>query len=1130
MNQDVPKIYSEIVARLAAVRRKENLAAIAFGLLLSGIVFIGVLLLALLVDDIFYLDVLPRTIIFYLILLIAGGLFIWYVTRPLLRLLNILPNEDDSVTAGKVGRKLPHINDHLVDILQLFHERERSQSGQPLYSVDLIDASFEDVREEIDPLDFTSVVDFAGSRRMSRLLGVVAGLTVLMFVLFPTAFFGSATRLLNYSQSFAAPLPFTFIVEPGDKEIVKGETVPIVVRVEGTPQKHITFSSKPEGQIEYEKRTLEATPEGKFKIELPSVKSTTTYFVNSGSVRSNEYKLTVIDRPTVRMLRVNLAFPAYTSLPPRQLDDNIGDVTALKGTRVTVSVEASKDIAEARLVFHDGSETHLNVAGTKATGSLVLMKDRTYHLLIKDHEDITNAEPIEFSMKIIADAYPTASILLPGMNLDIAGNEKLNMLFRINDDYGFSALRLAYKLVQSRYEKPATEFTYIPIPIPDAVRTEGAVAYLWSLNRMSLVPEDVVSYYIEVFDNDNISGPKSALSEIYTVRLPSLDEVFADMDKGHEVSLEGMKEALQNAQEAKKELDELQQQAKKNQQKLDWQEQKKAESLLKKYGDIQKKIDEANKTVEKMVNEMQKNQVLSQETLEKYQELQQMMEQMNSPEFAEAMKKMQQALQQLSPEAMRQALEQFKFSEEEFRKSIERTMNLLKRIQIEQKVDEVVKRAEEMKKQQEELQKSTAQTNPQDKDRLNDLAQQQQDLKQQLDQLQKELEDLRKKMEEFPKEMPLSEMEKAQKTLEQSGLQQQMDQIAQQMQQGQMQQAGQNQQQAEQKMQDLAQQLQQMKQALQQNQQREIVNEMRKALQDLLDLSKREEALKNESQSLQQNSPGFRENAQEQMDLMRDLGKVAENISKLSQKTFGITPEMGKAIGDALRDMNDALQSLEQRNGNNSTQQQSSAMGSLNEAAQQVQGSLASLMANSAGGMGMAGLMGQLHRMSGMQQGINEATQNLGPQQAAEMARLAGEQGMVRKSLEQLAREAANTGELSKLLGDLNQVAQEMREVQTDLAQGNVNPETLKKQDRILSRLLDSERSTRERDYEKRRKAESGKDAVRTSPQEIDLTTQEGRNRLRQDLLKAIEEGYAKDYEELIRKYFEALEQSEKQN
>ncbi len=173
----------------------------------------------------------------------------------------------------------------------------------------------------------------------------------------------------------------------------------------------------------------------------------------------------------------------------------------------------------------------------------------------------------------------------------------------------------------------------------------------------------------------------------------------------------------------------------------------------------------------------------------------------------------------------------------------------------------------------------------------------------------------------------------------------------------------------------------------------------------------------------------------------------------------------------------------------------------------------------------MAGFLQRLQQMGARQQGINQETRGLSQQQLAEMARLAGEQGAVRKSLEQLTREAAASGDLSKLLGDLRSVAKEMRDVQTDMAQGEVNPETVRKQERILSRLLDSQRSAEERDLEKRRKAESGQNVLRPAPGPIDLSTQEGKNRLRRDLLRALEEGYAREYEELIRKYFEILEQ-----
>ena len=73
--------------------------------------------------------------------------------------------------------------------------------------------------------------------------------------------------------------------------------------------------------------------------------------------------LTVADRPVVRLLRLNLNFPSYTRLPSRELEDNMGDVTALKGTRVVFSVETNKDLAEATVVFSDSSRLAMKIDG-----------------------------------------------------------------------------------------------------------------------------------------------------------------------------------------------------------------------------------------------------------------------------------------------------------------------------------------------------------------------------------------------------------------------------------------------------------------------------------------------------------------------------------------------------------------------------------------------------------------------------------------------------------------------------------------------------------------------------------------------------------------------------------------------
>ncbi len=1126
---DTTGVYTEMHGRLAAVRRKQNTAAVIHGAAFSGALFLSAVLLALIGEEIFNFSVVGRTVLFWTLVLLALALFLRRIGRPLGRLVGILPGESDLETAGVVGHRIVRVNDRLVNALQLLTEVD----ARRIYSEDLIDAALTDLCEDCEGIDFTSAVNRAGTPLTGRILAAAFLSCIVLFALFPTAFFGAADRLLHFNEAYAVALPFRFNVEPGSREIIKGETIPVRVRVTGENPGDVSIAFRRRGDIAYEEVMLRADGAGEYHHQFPPVTETTEYYVHARGIRSEDYTLTVIDRPLIRLLRVTVVPPAYSRLPVRMQDDNVGDVAALRGATIRFDINVSKALKSGEIAFSDSTVLPLGIAGSRAHAALVLMKERTYHIGLRDSAGTGSVDPVEYTLRIVPDASPGITLLSPSENLDVTDTTPVTLLAKITDDYGFSRLRLAYKLVQSKYEKPAKEFTYVPLPVPPSGTLEALVPYRWSIAGLHLVPEDVISFYVEVFDNDVISGPKSAISEIYALRFPSMDEVFAQADRGHEASIGGMQDALQQAQEARKEMEELTQSLRSSADKLEWQDRRKAEELLKNYGEVKAKMDSVRAAVDRMVDEMSKNRVLSPETLEKYQELQHMMDQLSSPEFAEAMKQLQQAMQQMSPDALRQAMQQFSFSEETFRKSIERTMNLLKRIQIEQKIDEAVRRTDQMMKQQEALKENTGKTTAGDRDRMEQLTKEQKEVQEHLRDLGAQMGDLQKKMEDFPAEMPLSELEHAREEMAQDSLGRTMESISHDMEQMQPGEASRKQQQAVASMGKLGEHLRSMQREMRQNQQRQVLNAMRRSLRDLLDLSKREETLKDESESLEPNSRRFRDNEEAQMEAMRDLGTVAEELAGLSQRTFGVTPEMGKSIGDAMRSMNDAMRSLRQRNRSTASQQQTDAMASLNEAAERVEDSMNAMQQGGGQGMGMAGLMQRLQRLSRQQGGINDASRNLGgmtPEQAAEMSRLAGEQGMVRKSLEQLAREAASVGDLKKLMGDLNQVAREMAEVETDMSSGNVNPETVRKEDRILSRLLDAQRATRERDFEKKRTSTAGQDVTRESPASLMLTAGQEKDRLRRDMQKALEEGYAREYEDLIRRYFEILEQLESHN
>jgi hypothetical protein len=242
---------------------------------------------------------------------------------------------------------------------------------------------------------------------------------------------------------------------------------------------------------------------------------------------------------------------------------------------------------------------------------------------------------------------------------------------------------------------------------------------------------------------------------------------------------------------------------------------------------------------------------------------------------------------------------------------------------------------------------------------------------------------------------------------------------------------------------------------------------------------------------------------------------------------------MGKSIGNALSKMSQSIGSLSNRSTHVASGHQTEAMSSLNQTAHELQNAIKNMGNQGQQGQGMPSLLQQLGNMASQQQGINQGMMPFGsgsgqltPQQQAELSRLAGEQQAVRKSLDQLKEEAEKYGNQDRILGDLDKISKDMQEVIEEMRNKNVDENTIQKQERILSRLLDAQRSMRERDFEKQRKSNTGQDFTRESPKDIDFNLLNSKNKLQQDLLKAIESGFAKDYETIIRKYFESIEKS----
>ena len=371
----IEHIRSDLLARLQAVRYKLRRRELLQGVILVTLLSLGVVLVVLILEGTFHFETSGRRVLFWSAVAGILGVMVWYVGRPLLRLFGLVRQESDAGLALMIGRAFPRINDHLLNGLQLLEEHARG-----FYSAVLIEAALQDLHSEIAPIDFRTGVTNTTSRTLARVLLASGAIAALLLVLFPDPFAGSAHRLWHYSEAFASPQPFSFVIEPGDKEVVKGESVAITIRIVGQQQQQLVLGSKRDREEVEERRNLDRRSDGTFHYEFVALKSTTSYTVSAGVVQSPTFRLSVVDRPVAKVLRVSLRFPPYTGLASKQLDDNVGDIVALKGTRASFFLEANKELREAVLLFGDSTRSPLRVRGTRATGDLILMKDCSYQI------------------------------------------------------------------------------------------------------------------------------------------------------------------------------------------------------------------------------------------------------------------------------------------------------------------------------------------------------------------------------------------------------------------------------------------------------------------------------------------------------------------------------------------------------------------------------------------------------------------------------------------------------------------------------------------------------------------------------------------------------------------------------
>lgn len=1133
--------------RLRAARRRITGAAVARGVLVTTAVVGAAFLVALGAEATVWLGVELRTALFWLIVAALATLAVAFVGVPLLRGMGLLPGLGERDLVRRADQDYDGVGDRLATLLDLADRHSSGDSGR------LHAAALDALGAEVADVPFERVRAFGPVRKALPWAIVPALGIVLALVLAPQTVGAAAGRLLSPGVYFAPPAPFQLFVEPGDTDVTRGASLAVTVRAAGREvpvTAELEFGRADERATETVRLTATdaSASESVFGHTIEALPADIRYRILADGVRSRWYRASTVDRPLVRGVRVTVVPPGYSGRQPRVLPEGVGDVTGLVGSTVRVQAgHGGPTPTEAWLAVEwaDGRRQRvpLRVGSDAALGQFRLRGAGRYSVHFKAR-GLSNQAPAHYALGVLGDAPPQIA-LVAGTEVAL-GPDARRFVFRVTDDFGFRGGSLVYRLTREGATGPVRS-----VRLPLRTRPlDQEVALDWRLPGAR--PGDTVELYGRVTDNDGAGG-KSARTPLVTLRYPSVADRLDALDARRDSTTEALDRLQDDAQESGERFRRLREELRETQ-SPDYESRRQVEELLREQEALRQQAQQLRQQMQQLGEQIRQD--LGDERLQQqFDQMQSVFDELDTPELRDALQRLQEAMEKLDLREMLEQSDQAAASEEELRRRIERAMELMKRLEAAVEMEEIARRAEDLAETEERLAEETerlregdeaeapesgdeapADPSPQSQQQEQQrLADEQRQAAEEAEALEEQIDELREQMENI-RNAPTEALDEMREQMqEDGGLPQQMEEAADQVEQGELQEAQQNQEQMSRQLRRMAQEMRQQSQQMQGQQRQVDQAALRRALEDILTISRDQEALAGRVAGLPNQSPALVPAARRQSELRDALASVVDTLRKVSATVPSLGPRVDGKAEDGRREMDLAVERLAARQAGPSVGHQRTAMAHLNDLALLLADLLDQLQnqsQQSGEGQGGTGQSEQLQQMGQqqaqlnrrIQQMINEAAgERLSPEQGRRLRQMAEQQEALRR---QLQRSLDGAGGGAGLHPDdksaLERIEERMETAARELRNAQLNRLTPPRQQQILEQLLETERSVSQRGQEERREAQTGR--AQPPPAAAAPRTTRPADRIRADLIRALESGYSPDYQDLIKRYFERLQ------
>lgn len=1105
---------------------------------------------------------LIRGILFFSFL--AATLFVLakYIAVPLLKLNKIGNVISYDQAANIIGNHFTNVQDKLLNVLQLQNNKILSGSDE------LLLASINQKINELKPVPFTTAVDINENKKYLKYVLPLFLLTTTIVIIWPQVITKSTTRLMNYHTYYEKEMPFQFTIQNKNLQALQTQDYNLEVKVSGVelPNEVFININGIEYKLEKENNTL-------FKYTFSNLQANTTFQLGAAGFTSKEYELKVLPKPTLMQFNLQLIYPAYLNKPNENIA-NTGDLQIPQGTKVNW-VFNTKNTDQLQLKFSDSLASPQRNNENQFQFSRKFIQSNSYTIKAVNKFVLTAADSVNYSINVVPDQYPTIDV---NEKLDSLNPKNIYFSGQIKDDYGFNRLNFHYKKSGTDSLGKATETNgSFPITVN---KTQVAQPYFYFLDaaQFNLQPGDKIEYYFEVFDNDGVNGAKSAKTQLMVFKAPTKDEINKNTEKNNAEIKQDLEESIKKAKQLQKEVNELSKKINDKKQ-LGYEEKKKLEDVLKKQNELQNKIEELKQ--ENQLNNKQQNEFsqTDESIMEKQKQLEQLFENVMTPEMKKLFDELNKMLDKLDKNEVQQKLEELKLSNKDIEKELDRNLEAFKQLEVEKKMQDVIDKLDELKNKEDELNKETENKKSDDKNqdsKTQDKNDKNKDDNKKVDakELEKKQEDIAKQFEDLKKDM--KELEQKNKELEepnalpkneekQEEISKDMKNSSEQLSKNNKKDAGKSQKSASEKMQEMKEEMENSMESNESKEAEENAEALRQILENLVNLSFAQEELIKQLPKTRIDNPQYVGIPKQQNKLKDDSKIIEDSLLALSKRAPQISAVVNREISAINLNMNKTVQALADRNTGEGAMRMQTTMTSvnnlallLNEALEQMQqqmkkqqqqkGSSGKCKKPGSGKGSKPSDKPSMQSMKKLQEQLNEQLKQMKeamekgqkpgqkpgekpgqkpgqgqqgnglmmPGNSEQLAKMAAQQEALRRQMQQMMDKLKNKGKNPG--GD---IADLMEQTEKDLVNKQLTNETMKRQQDILSKLLESEKAEREREQDEQRKSNEAKNQILSNPSQF-LEYKRMKEK-EMELLNTVPPSLTPYYKEKVNNYFNSV-------